>query len=465
MTRMFRRAPEEPSRSRALPHNWDTEKALLGGLLLNAADYLDEVRAIVAPGHFHRPSHAALFELVCALADRGQAADPIACIDAAEAKGEAEVERIGGRVYLAGLVAACSSIDSVPTYARRVRLHWERRDAIVAIREAEERLMSDPDCDPSSALAGAQERMEANVHGGDDDWVPLADATGDAVQEIQRRAEHPGVTAGIPTGWSTVDRIVGGWRGGRVYVIGARPKMGKSAYVQQTMIHAARQGHGVGMFSLEMDRLEIGERALAQEARADAGALVRGEIDESAWRDLLDADEALRGLPVYIADRPAVTMAQIRAKAKRLAKRCQAAGTPLGLLVIDYLQLMGGDGGGRNTSREQVVAALSRGVKLLAKEMHVAILLLSQLNRALESRADKRPMPSDLRESGAIEQDADGILFLYRDEVYNPDSPDKGICEVIVSALRGGQPGTARLAFQGKHYRFVDLEEQRDARW
>jgi replicative DNA helicase len=444
--------------SEKLPQNWETERAVLGGLLLNA-DHLDEVRGILSPEHFHRPAHRDLFRLMCELADRGTVPDETTVLDQVEILGKAEA--FGGVASILSMPSACAYVENTPVYARRVRLHFERRDALLALEEAKERLLTDPGAHPAEVIAEAQARADRNVGESDDDWIPLVDAAEAAHAEIARRAENADTCAGIPTGFPDLDKRIGGWRGGRVYVLAARPKCGKSALCQQTATYAAARGYGVGFVSLEMDRVEMGERALANEARFDAGRLLRGEVDRDGEITLGDALERLRGLPFYLSDRPAQNLAQIRAKAKRLRARCEAAGRPLGLLVIDYLQLMGGDEK-RNATREGVVAAMSRGIKLLAKEMNIPIILLSQLNRQVESRAEKRPMPSDLRESGAIEQDADAVIFLHREEVYNPETPKKGICEVIVSVIRGGQPGTVELVYIGNQYRFASIDQRHD---
>jgi replicative DNA helicase len=443
---------------RGLPGSWDTERALLGCLLMNT-EALDEIRGFLRPTDFHNPAHGKLYRVVCEMVDRGVAVNEISVGARLDRAGKAD--EVGGLAYLHSLTGFVRFTEHAVSHAREIAQDAERRSAILKLRELEQVLLTDPSVEPAAAMARLQDTLDREVRLASDEWVSLADASAAAVAEIQRRVTEPAHVPGIPTGWPDLDRLIGGWRPSRVYVLGARPKMGKSSWIEQTAIHAGRLGHGVGLISLEMDRLELAERALAQEARVDAGRILRGELDDEAYRRIVDADDALARLPLFVSDRPAQTMAQVRASAKRLRRKCELAGARLGLLIIDYLQLMGGDAE-RGVNREQVIAGISRGVKLLAKEMEIPILVLSQLSRKLEERGDKRPVPSDLRESGALEQDADAVMFLYRDEVYNPNGPNRGICEVIVRAVRGGQPGTVKLAFIGNEYRFATLEHRQE---
>jgi replicative DNA helicase len=416
---------EDTEPSRGLPGDWDTERAVLGGLLI-APDLLDEVRAILKPEHFQMPRHQRLFQVISRLADAGIAPSVVSVPHAIQAR---RIEgEVGGVAYVIALGQASASVETVPSQARLIRRDWERRDALLALRKAEARLLSDPDAEPSIVMAEVTTRVDANVSTDTgDEWKTLGEIADDALREIQLRAENPGKAPGLSTGFPDLDRKLGGLRPSRVYVLAARPKMGKTALVLQMALTVAKQSVGVGFVSLEMARGELAERALANEGCVDAGKMVRGEVRANdEWRDLLAAAERLATLGLYVSDRPAQTMAAIRAKAKRLAQRCAAEGRSLGLLVVDYLQLMGGDAG-PGANREQVISGISRGLKLLSKEMEIPIVVLSQLSRKVEERAEKRPMPSDLRESGAIEQDADAILFIYRDEVYNPESPKKGI--------------------------------------
>lgn len=440
-----------------LPHDWDLETAVLGGIFVNDEN-LAEVRGVVDAAVFHKPAHRVLFKAMCELGDRGSRVTEAAVLHRLRETGA--IEMAGGMMTVLGMRQFCAVEWATPSHAKQLRQVYLRRNAIETLEDALTRLRESPDADPSEVLASAQNRVDEKATRDDEVWTTIGEATYAALGEVKQRAEQPDHLPGIPTGWRDLDHRIAGWRPSRVYVIAARPKMGKSAFVQQTALHAASLGYGVGFVSLEMDRLEIGERALAMTGRVDAGRMVRGEISpDEDWARLVEAAERLSALPLFIADRPAQTLAQLRGQTKQLRKRCEVAGTKLGMLVVDYLQLMNGSAE-RGSTRQEVVAALSRGIKLLAKELEIPILLLSQLSRKVEERAVKHPELSDLRESGSIEQDADAVMFLYRDDVYDPQSPKPGVCTVMVKALRGGQAGDVDLAYIGKEYRFADLADR-----
>jgi replicative DNA helicase len=276
------------------------------------------------------------------------------------------------------------------------------------------------------------------------------------MRELRRSGQSAFVT-GVTTGFVDLDRMLAGLQRTDLVILAARPAMGKTAFALNIALAAAEKaGVGVGVFSLEMGRHQLVNRLLTAHARVDASKVRVGELDMSMdWPRLNEASDALHALPFYVDDSPGLSIAQLRSKARRLKQECPH----LGLIIIDYLQLMQGSGNPKE-SREQIISNISRGLKILAKELQVPVVALSQLNRSLEARTDKRPMRSDLRESGAIEQDADVILFIYRDEVYNEDSPDKGVAEIIIAKQRNGPIGDIKLLWQHDFTRFVNLEHR-----
>ncbi len=442
---------------KASPHNWETERSLLGGLLIDP-DALAEVRERVDADDFHRPAHAVLYRLLCELSDARQKPDITLVLDEMERRGISD--SAGGVAYVVELPAACPSVANLDSYAARVHDHAVRRrlqlaaQAVIAEVQAGEK--------PTADLLDSAEQSIFAVSklSGPQDWHPLSEVVGEQIDIIRQRAENPGAVVGIPTGFVDLDRKLAGLHPGQLIILGARPAMGKTAFALNIALSAAQRGGvAVGIFSLEMSRQELVGRMLCSEARVDAGRVRTGQLDpDDDWRRLLDASERLHGLPIAIDDQSGLTVGQLRSKARRL----KSLYPDLGLIVVDYLQLMQGTGGSKE-SREQVIANISRGMKILAKELQITVLALSQLNRGLESRTDKRPMASDLRESGAIEQDADVIMFIYRDEHYKPDTADKGIAEIIISKQRGGETGTVKLAFLGEFTLFQNLAARPDA--
>ncbi len=425
---------------------------MLGGLML-APEQLLQVRESIKDEDFHRPAHQHLYSLMCALADAGISADTMVLLDEIERR--AEAERVGGVAYVIALPQACASVDNLEAYGRRVKEHAVRRQLLLAARQIEADIQEGVK-DLNSLLDGAEKSVfEISNLSGPKSWHPLASVIDEQILEIQRRASNPGEVTGVPTGFTDLDRKLAGMQKTDLIILAARPAMGKTAFVLNLALNAALKGGvAVGMFSLEMSRHQLATRMLCSHARVDASLVRTGNLDPNEdWRRLIEASEVLHALPILIDDTPGLTITQLRSKARRL----KAEYPNLGLLIIDYLQLMQGTGGAKE-SRENVISNISRGLKILAKELDVPVVGLSQLNRSLESRTDKRPMPSDLRESGAIEQDADVILFIYRDEVYTKEaSTKKGIAEIIIAKQRSGPIGTVELAFLDKYILFQNL--------
>ena len=425
------------------PHNWETERSLLGGMLLDSRQIPDLLERVSAED-FARPNHRALFQLLVDLQGAQGAVDIVSLLDEVERRGESE--DFGGAAYLAGLPSSCPSVDNLHVYATRVREHAVRRRLLEAAQSIAEEVQ-DGASDLATLLDGAEKRIfDVSQLSGARDWHQLSLVLDEQMRAIEERAATPGDVTGTTTGFVDLDRMLSGLHKTDLLILAARPAMGKTAFALNIGLNAAlKDGVGVGIFSMEMSRQQLATRLLCAHARVDATRVRTGALDVDDWRRLGEAADHLHSLPFFIDDTPGLTIAQLRSKARRLRSECPN----LGLIVIDYLQLMQGSGGAKE-SRENAVSAISRGLKILAKDLQVPVIALSQLNRSLESRTDKRPMPSDLRESGAIEQDADVILFIYRDEVYNPDSPEKGIAEIIIAKQRSGPIGKVKLAFLGQ---------------
>jgi replicative DNA helicase len=436
--------------TRGLPHDWELEAAVLGGVLIQPA-VLDDARGEVAAEDFHRPTHRLLWDLVCSLADRGIVPDPVTVIGEIERR--AIADQVGGIAYVVGLPLRCASVDNVsPTYTGRVKDLSARRAIILAARAIEEQAQASTDEADVIAARGADALTSAGLKRASDSWHAYEAIVPSQVEAIGKRSEAPGEIVGVRTGIEALDAILLGLKGGDLVVLGARPAMGKTALVQQVTDHVGATQGPAGVFQLEMSEGGMAERSIVREARVNATAVKTGRFTVGEWREVMAAGDRLAALPVYVDATPGLTVTQIRTRARALKSR----EPHLRLLVIDYLQLIGSDS--RAGNREQEVAKISRGLKLLAKELDVPVVVLAQLSRGCEQREDKRPMPSDLRESGAIEQDADAILFIYRDEVYTKEACARpGIAEIIVAKHRSGELGTAEVAWVGKHQAFAQV--------
>ena len=436
--------------TRGLPHDWTLEAAVLGGVLLNPA-LLDDARGEVTSADFHRPAHRHLWDLVCSLADRGVTPDPVTVV--AEIEHRAISDQVGGIAYVIGLQSRCANVDNVsPAYTGRVRDLSARRAIVLAARAIEEQAQGSEDEADVIAARGADMLTSVGGKRGADAWHAYSAVVPAQVEAIGKRAEAPGEIVGVRTGIEALDAILLGLKGGDMVVLGARPAMGKTALIQQVTDYVGATQGPAGVFQLEMSEGGMAERSIVREAQVNATAVKTGRITVAEWRDVMAAGERLAGLPVYVDATPGLTVTQLRTRARALKSREPG----LRLIVIDYLQLIGADGKAGN--REQEVAKISRGLKLLAKELDVPVVVLAQLSRGCEAREDKRPMPSDLRESGAIEQDADVILFIYRDEVYTKEAcVKKGIAEIIVAKHRSGELGTAEVAWVGKFQTFAQV--------
>lgn len=424
------------------------ERAVLGGLVRDP-------RCVERLGRLHGddfgdPKLGRLYRLIRRRIARGLPVDEVALPDAVVAEGGAD--RFGGLDVLLSLPDGCPSVASVGHYSGIVREHAERRRLRSALAVGLEGLLHRGQTLPDIRRALAAALDEGTTSDGSG-WTTIGDAIEAALGGIQERQE--GGVSGVVPSFDALRELVPSLDPGRLYLLAARPAMGKSALAGQIAIAAAKAGHGVGALVLEMPCSEMAERHLLEATGINGMDLRRGEVDQRAWDSLIDAAEALQGLPVYYADRSDVTIDDIRSEVRALHRRLKDGSTPLRLVVLDYLQLVDTESRGQS-NHSVAIGRISRGLKIMAKELDVAVLALSQLNRDCEKRENKRPVIADLRDSGCLEQDADSVIFVYRDQVYNEDSADVGFAEVIVSKQRNGGLGTARLRFESGCIRFSD---------
>jgi replicative DNA helicase len=433
------------------PHSLEAEQALLGGLLLDNTAW-ERVADLVGPDDFYRDEHKRIFRHVSRLLEQGRPADVVTVHESLEKSGEAEAA--GGLAYLAELANQTPSAANARRYGEIIRERAILRKLIAVADEIAASALSPMGRDAKSLLDEAESKIFEIAEAGARSitgFIPIGQALKlvvDRVQELYDR-EDPSEVTGIPTGYIDLDEKTSGLQPSDLIILAGRPAMGKTTLALNIAEHVAlHQRLPVAVFSMEMPSTQLATRFLASLGRIDMQNLRRGRLSDDDWQRLTAAMGKLYEAPIFIDETPALNPIDLRARARRLARQCGK----LGLIVVDYLQLMTGTRESDNRATE--LSEISRSVKSLAKELNVPIIALSQLNRSLEQRPNKRPVMSDLRESGAIEQDADIIMFIYRDEVYNPDTPDKGVAEIIIAKHRNGPTGTIRLSFFGEHTRF-----------
>jgi replicative DNA helicase len=440
--------------SRPLPRSPEAERAVLGGLMLDPERVAGVAERVVAED-FYRESHQRLFQLMVDMSERGQPTEMFAVVDAIVKAGREE--EMGGVAYVSALPDNVPSTENIEYYAGIIRERAVSRRLIEGAQRITEEALSGAhelpnllDLAESTIFQVTQDRSAA-------DWSRLSTVVDGEIVRIQGLSANQGDVTGLSTGFVELDRMLAGLHPSDLLILAARPAMGKTAFVLNIARNVAGTPDGdpiagVGVFSLEMSRGQLATRLLCAEARVDAGKIRTGFLSQSEdWPALISASERLYRLPIYIDDTPGLTPTQVRSKARRL----KAQDPSLGLIIVDYIGLMGGDA---KINREQQVSAASRALKGLAKELGITVIALSQLNRGVESRPDKRPQLSDLRESGAIEQDADVIMFIYRDEYYNKESTKVGEATIIIAKQRNGATGDVDLAFHGKWTRFDNLQ-------
>mgnify|MGYP001862934339 FL=1 len=436
------------------PHDVEAEQAVLGSMLTDKDAVISAIE-VLKEDDFYRTDNKSIYEAIMNLYNR---AEPIDIITVkAELESLGKFEQVGGLEYLASLP------DKVPTTAnamKYIKIVEEKSTLRNLIKTANEiiELGYDPTEDVSDIMEGAEKKIFNIMQNNDKkSYSPIKNILVDSftqLEELYNRKQH---ITGVPSGFTELDYKTAGFHGSDLVLIAARPAMGKSAFALNIATNAAvRANVPVVIFSLEMSKEQMVNRILCSEAMVDSNKVRTGKLEEDDWTKLAGSIGPLSDAEIYIDDTPGISVMEIRAKCRKLKLEKN-----IGMVVIDYLQLVQGSNK-RNGSREQEISEISRSLKILAKELNVPVIALSQLSRAVEQRPDHRPMLSDLRESGAIEQDADIVMFLYRDDYYNPDSEKKDIAEVIIAKHRGGSLGTVDLLWLGSYTKFVNLEKRFD---
>ena len=428
------------------PQNLEAESSVLGGVLLEN-DAVNIVLELLRPEDFYRESHRKVFRAMIELTDRSEPVDLITLSEYLKSRGE--LDAVGGSAYLASLADFVPTAANIAYYARIVREKSILRSLIrtatdIATRGYEEQGNVEEFLDTAEKVIFdiSEKKIKAS-------FVAVGDMIKDTLKTVERLYERKEMVTGVPTGYEDLDKLTAGLQPSDLIIVAGRPSMGKTAFSLNVAANAAFAGVGVAVFSLEMAKEQLVLRMLCSEARVNNSKVRSGYLAERDFPKLANAAGRLHEALIYIDDTPAISVLELRAKARRLVRDRTKK---VGLIVIDYLQLMRGMGGASN--REQEISEISRSLKALAKELVVPVIAISQLNRRVEDRGDRRPMMSDLRESGAIEQDADVIMFIYRDEVYNQNSEEKGKAEIIVAKQRNGPIDTVELTFLNEFMRF-----------
>jgi len=439
------------SRERVPPQDTDAEQAVLGAMLIDP-DAVPRSIELLRPDDFYRPAHRMVFEAMMDLFDRSSPVDVVTCSAALRQSGR--LEAVGGAAYLAELQDAVATSANVAYHARIVADRSMLRALIEAGTDIARKGYEAED-GPAELLDQAEERIFGLSQRRNREAAhPLKAVLRRAFERLEVRYNNPDVL-GVPSGFGALDHMTAGFQPADLVVIAARPSMGKTGFILNVARNAAMAGAPVAIFSLEMSSEQLALRLLCAEAGIDSQKIRQGRVENEEWPMLSAALGRLGDAPIFIDDSPSMSALDVRARSRRLK-----AEHGIGLILIDYLQLMSATS--RSENRQQEISLISRSLKALARELEVPVIACSQLSRAVEARQDRRPLLSDLRESGAIEQDADVVAFLYRDDYYNPDSDQPGVMEVIVAKQRNGPTGLVRLHFRketGKFYPLDNLHE------
>jgi replicative DNA helicase len=446
-------APPETD-ARVPPHNLEAESSVLGAILLSE-HALDPVLIDVGlrPEDFYRERHRHIFRAMIRLKERIEPSPVDTTTVAAELESQEVLDQVGGRDYVQVLPNLVPAAGNAAHYARIVKGHSLERRLLDATREIQERVFR-AHGDPRELIEEAEAKLFQVGH---DDGTGEVRAIGDVLYEevdrLERLSRESIALTGTPSGFRDLDDLTGGFQPGNLIVLAARPSMGKSALVVNMAENAALDhGRAVALFSLEMAEAELAQRFIASCAKLNGDDLRKGRVKPDSWPKVVRATEQLAAAPLYVDDSSDLGILDLRAKARRLHSK-----HPLGLIIVDYLQLMRHEGG-REASRVEQVGQFSRGLKILARELGVPVIAVSQLSRAVESRPDKKPMLSDLRESGQIEQDADLVMMIYRDDYYHDEESERpGEADVIVAKHRNGPVGSVALAFMKRFPKFANL--------
>lgn len=448
-------APDrEVAALRIPPNSVEAEMSVLGGLMIDNEAF-DRVADVIREEDFYRYDHRLIWSNIARLIEKSQPADVVTVFESLQRAGKAE--EAGGLVYLNSLAQETPSAANIRRYAEIVRDRSILRRLISTSDEIATNALNPQGKDTRQLLDEAESKIfQISEDGsrGSVGFQALPDLLGKVVERVDElyNQNNPNDVTGVPTGFTDLDRMTSGLQPGDLVIVAGRPSMGKTAFSINIGEHVAiEQGLPVAVFSMEMGATQLAMRMICSAGRLDQQRLRTGRLIDDDWPRLTSAIQKMQDAQMFIDETPALNSLELRARARRLARQSGQ----LGLIIIDYLQLMSATGTGENRATE--ISEISRSLKSLAKELQCPVIALSQLNRSLEQRPNKRPVMSDLRESGAIEQDADVILFIYRDEVYNPDSEDKGSAEIIIAKQRNGPIGSLRLTFVGQYTKFENF--------
>jgi len=447
----------EQNLRRVPPQSIEAEESVLGGILLDNTA-IDRVIELLGVDDFYRESHRKIFRAMIELSERGEPADIITLTDVL--RGHGEIGDVGGVTYLAELAERVPTAANILQYGRIVKEKAILRGLISVTTEIATRSYHASE-DVDELLDQAEQRIFAISEGRiRPSFYRMSDVIMETLKTVERLHEHKQLVTGVATGFDDFDRLTAGLQPAELIIIAGRPAMGKTALALNMAQHAALSSdkHGVAIFSLEMAKEQLVLRMLCSQARVDSAKVRGGFLGDRDFERLAIAAQQLGEAPIYIDDSPGLSVLEVRAKARRLKRD---PNVNLGLVIIDYLQLMRGLG--VTDSREQEISQISRSLKNLAKELHLPVVALSQLNRQVEQRSERRPLLADLRESGAIEQDADVVAFVFREEAYHPEREEvRGLAELIVAKQRNGPVGTVKLTFRSEHTRFENYTAEED---
>ena len=434
---------------RVPPQNIEAERSVLGAMLIKK-EAITEAQEILQPEDFYRETHKIVFEAMMTLAENNEAVDIVTLTE--ELRKRDQFEKVGGMPFVTDLANAVPTAANVKFHAQIVREKAELRRLIDAATEIAGAAYEGTD-DIADIMDNAEKKILA-ISGSRETtgFEPVKRILMRTFEQINKVYDSPGALTGLPTGFKDLDKMTSGLQPSDLILVAARPSMGKTAFTLNIATYVGLQGHTVAFFSLEMSKEQLMQRMLCSEGGIDSQRLHTGQITDDEWSRLVETADKLNRAPIYIDDTAGITVMELRSKARRLK-----AEHGLDLIVIDYLQLMQGRSSKGNDSRQQEISEISRSLKALARELNVPLVALSQLSRSVESRQEKRPMLSDLRESGSLEQDADIVMFLYREDYYDQETERKNITEVIIAKHRNGPIGTIELFFQKEFTKFRDL--------
>ena len=447
--------------ARVPPQSIEAEQSVLGGLLLDNSAW-DRIADLITEQDFYRSDHRTIFQHIAQLIENNRPADALTVAEILERSGK--LSDVGGQAYIGSLALNTPSAANIRRYAEIVRERAIMRNLAAAGTEIADSAYNPLGKDASVLIDEAEAKVfqiaeaGAKARQGFVKIDPLLTETVERIDMLYSR-ENKNDVIGLATGFIDLDRMTSGLQPGELIIIAGRPSMGKTALAMNMVEHVAlAEKKAAAVFSMEMSGAQLTMRMIGSVGRVDQHELRTGTFKEEDWTRLVDAVGRLNEAQVYVDDTAGLNALELRSRTRRLHRQCAEIGG-LSMIVVDYLQLMSASRGGREENRATEIAEISRSLKGLSKELKVPVIALSQLNRGVDARTDKRPMMSDLRESGALEQDADLILFIYRDEVYNPDTPNKGIAEIIIAKQRNGPTGKVNLTFLGKHTRFENYAD------